>query len=133
MTFFLATDPPTTTAQEHRVSMVHGRPRFYDSPAIRSAKLELMALLHPHRPLVPLQGAVQLEVIWLFPKGKSHQNEEWKTSRPDTDNLEKLLKDCMTQCGFWKDDAQVVREIVEKRWSDTPGIHITVKSLEADS
>ena len=52
-------------------------------------------------------------------------------TRPDTDNLQKLLKDCMTRCGFWKDDAQVVREIVEKRWSDEPtGIFVEIKSLE---
>jgi Holliday junction resolvase RusA-like endonuclease len=37
----------------------------------------------------------------------------------------------MTKCGYWKDDAQVVREIVEKRWSDEPtGIFIEIRSLE---
>ena len=46
--------------------------------------------------------------------------------------LQKMLKDCMTRCGFWKDDAQVARETVEKRWSDDPaGIYIEVEELEA--
>ena len=46
--------------------------------------------------------------------------------------LQKLLKDCMTKCGFWKDDAQVVREMVEKRWADEPmGIYIEIMELEA--
>ena len=37
----------------------------------------------------------------------------------------------MTRAGFWNDDAQVVREIVEKRWSDEPvGIYIELEELE---
>ena len=36
----------------------------------------------------------------------------------------------MTQVGFWNDDAQVVKEIVEKRWSDEPtGISIQIDTL----
>lgn len=26
----------------------------------------------------------------------------------------------MTELAFWKDDAQVIREVVEKLWSDEP-------------
>ena len=84
-----------------------------------------------HRPDAPLARPLTLTTLWLFPKGKSHKNGEWRSTKPDTDNLQKLLKDCMTKCGFWKDDAQVVREIVEKRWSDDPaGIYIEIEELE---
>jgi Holliday junction resolvase RusA-like endonuclease len=42
-----------------------------------------------------------------------------------------MLKDCMTEVGFWKDDALVVREIAEKVWSDEPtGISIEIKCLD---
>ena len=51
------------------------------------------------------------------------------TNKPDTDNLVKLLKDCMTKVGFWKDDAQVTRDIVEKFWADIPGIYIRIKEM----
>ena len=37
------------------------------------------------------------------------EQRQREVTKPDTDNLQKLLKDCMTKCGFWKDDAQVVR------------------------
>ena len=47
----------------------------------------------------------------------------------DTDNLQKLLKDCMTDLEYWKDDAQVASEIVEKFWSDTVGIYVKVEEL----
>ena len=33
-------------------------------------------------------------------------------------------------CGFWKDDALVASEFVEKFWADIPGIHIRIEELE---
>ena len=38
----------------------------------------------------------------------------------------------MTAMGFWKDDAQVVRETCAKKWSDEPcGIDIEIRVLES--
>lgn len=131
MDFFIAIDPPTVTAQEKEVRIVRGKPVFYDPAQVVDAKQLLTAYLYPHRPDKPFVGAVGLSVVWLFPKGRSHKHGEWRITRPDTDNLQKMLKDCMTECGFWKDDAQVARESVEKRWSDDPaGIFIEVEPLE---
>ena len=131
MDFFIAMKPPTATAQERQVCVVHGKPVFYDPAPVKKAKTLLTEHLIRQRPNEPFSGALQLRVLWLFPKGRSHRNGEWRVTRPDTDNLQKLLKDCMTRCGFWKDDAQVVREIVEKRWSDEPtGIYIEIEELE---
>ncbi len=132
MKFFLNCVPPTVTAQEHKVRVVHGRPMFYDPPKVKEARSLLRLHLRPFRPKSPMQGALELKAVWLFPKGKSHKSGQWRVTRPDTDNLQKLLKDCMTAELFWNDDAQVVREIAEKRWSDEPcGIEIEVRSLEA--
>ena len=131
MEFFISVNPPTSTAQMKQVRVVNGKPLFYDPPAVKEARKLLTGHLLLHRPDVPISGAVSLTVIWLFPKGKSHKHGEWRTTKPDTDNLQKLLKDCMTKCGYWKDDAQVVRETVEKRWADDPaGIYIEVQELE---
>ena len=61
---------------------------------------------------------------------RSHYGDgEYKTSRPDTDNLQKLLKDCMTLVGFWDDDALVASELVEKFWAEFPGIYIRIEKL----
>lgn len=131
MDFFLQIDPPTATAQEKQVRVVNGKPLFYDPAPVKRARQQLIGHLIYHRPAAPLTGPLQLRTLWLFPKGRSHKHGEWRVTRPDTDNLQKLLKDCMTRCGFWKDDAQVVREIVEKRWSDDPaGIYIEIDELE---
>jgi Holliday junction resolvase RusA-like endonuclease len=134
MNFFIAIDPPTSTAQMKQVRVVKGKPIFYDPPAVKEARNVLSAHLAVHKPDKPMAGPVSLRVLWLFPKGKSHKNGEWRTTKPDTDNLQKLLKDCMTRCGFWNDDAQVVREVAEKRWADEPsGIYIEVEELEVQA
>lgn len=131
MNFFMPMNPPTCTAQEHKVRVINNKPVFYDPSEVKEAKMLLTAHLAANRPEKPLTGALALTAIWLFPKGDLHGNGEWRTTKPDTDNLQKLLKDCMTSTGFWKDDAQVVRETVEKRWSDEPcGIFIEVEVLK---
>ena len=80
-------------------------------------------------PAVPYTGSVRLYVKWCFPVTGKHRDGEYKYTRPDTDNLQKLLKDCMTVCGYWKDDALVASEIVEKFWAKRPGIYIKVEGL----
>ena len=66
----------------------------------------------------------------MFPVVKGKRNGQYKTTKPDIDNLQKLLKDCMTDLGYWKDDAQVASEIAEKFWSDVVGIYVLVEELE---
>lgn len=129
MNFFIAIHPPTATAQERKVKVINGKPIFYDPPAVKSAKELLSAYLAQHRPPQPMTGGLSLRVLWLFPRG-AHPHGAWRTTKPDTDNLQKMLKDCMTGVGFWEDDAQVAREIIEKRWSDEPcGIYIEIEPL----
>ena len=129
MNFFIAMHPPTATAQERKVKIINGKPIFYDPPAVKSAKDLLSAYLAQHQPPQPMTGGLSLRVLWLFPRG-AHPHGAWRTTKPDTDNLQKMLKDCMTRVGFWEDDAQVAREIIEKRWSDEPcGIYIEIEPL----
>ena len=128
MEFFMAMIPPTITHQEKKVHLVNGRPRFYEPDELKAARQKLMAHLGEHVPEEPFYCGLRLIVKWCFPKGR-HQNGEYRITKPDTDNLQKLLKDCMTQIGFWDDDAQVASEIVEKFWADIPGIYIWIEKL----
>ena len=65
---------------------------------------------------------------------RKHQpgRKRWKITRPDTDNLNKLLKDVMTDMGFWEDDALISMEYIWKVLSDEPGIWICVEELDPD-
>lgn len=127
--FFMRMNPPTCTYQEKQVHVgKNGKPVFYEPQEVKNARTSLEAHLARYKPDEKYEGAVELVTKWCFPRGK-HGNGEYRTSRPDTDNLQKLLKDCMTHVGFWKDDAQVCREITEKFWTDIPGIYIRVAKL----
>ena len=132
MEFFMPMVPPTLTAQEHRITSVNGRAYTYDTPAVKDAKNKLAAHLSKHRPPQPYTGAVRLVTKWCFPVKGKHRDGDWRTSKPDTDNLQKLLKDVMTKLGYWQDDALVCSEITEKFWSKVPGIYIRIEELPAN-
>lgn len=119
---------PTTTHQEQKVTAVNGKPVFYEPPEVKAARQKLSAYLGQHVPEEPFCSAVRLTVKWCFPRGR-HRDGAYKTTKPDTDNLQKLLKDVMTKLGYWMDDALVASEIVEKFWAELPGIYIRVEEL----
>ena len=121
--------PPTATHQEQAVRVVKGKPVFYDPPELKAARAKLTAHLAGRRPERPMEGAVRLAAKWCFPRGR-HGDGEYRITRPDTDNLQKLLKDCMTELKFWKDDAQVASEICEKFWAEVPGIYVWAEEIE---
>ena len=128
--FFLAMVPPTITHQQHKIAVVKGKPRFYDPPELKAARAKLEAHLAKHAPDQPYTDGVRLTVKWLFPCHAKARNGQYRTTKPDTDNLQKLLKDVMTKLHFWTDDALVASEVIEKFWADVPGIYIRIEILE---
>lgn len=120
---------PTATAQEKQHAVRGSKIVVYDPEAVKDASAKFMAALTPYRPPAPYTGAVRLIVRWCFPRGKNHRDGEYKTTRPDTDNMLKLFKDCMTKVGFWKDDAQVSSELNEKFYAEISGVYVQVTKL----
>ena len=118
--------PPTVTQQEHQVRVVHGKPVFYEPQELREARQLLLDSVAGYAPDQPLDGPIQLITKWIWKGSKT----SYKVTKPDTDNLIKMLKDCMTRTGYWHDDAQVASEITEKFWSDIPGIYVKVVTLD---
>ena len=140
ISFFLPMIPPTITQQQHAIRVIKGRPVVYDPPELKDARQKFMDYLaaQKHRVegwdyIFPLEGPVRLTTKWLFPipedDGHAHTDGEWKITRPDTDNLIKLFKDCMTRNHYWIDDAQVCSEITEKFYGDKPGIYVRIEAL----
>ncbi len=129
MQFFMAMVPPTCTHQEKKVNVVRGKPVFYDPQEVKAARNKLMGYLSRFRPEKPYTCGVRLITKWCFPTGGRHPQGSYRITKPDTDNLQKLLKDCMTAAGFWKDDALVAFEVIEKFWADPPGIWIRIEEL----
>lgn len=127
--FFVAMAPPTVTHQEKKIHVVNGKPVVYEPAELKSARAKLRDYLAQYRPAEPMRCGVRLVVKWCFPKGDRHTDGEYRITKPDTDNLQKLLKDVMTELGFWEDDALVASEIVEKFWAQVPGIFVHVEEL----
>ena len=128
--FFIPMKPPTVTQQEKRVSKSqNGRYYFYDTPELKAARAKLRDYLASYVPEQEYTTAVRLVAKWCFPLTGRHRDGEYKTSKPDTDNLQKMLKDVMTDLHFWKDDALVVSEITEKFYAAIPGLYIAIQEI----
>lgn len=127
--FFIPMHPPTVTHQEHKVHVVNGKPNIYEPQELKAARSKLEAHLAKHVPDERYESGVRLVVKWCFPISGKHRDGEYKTTKPDTDNLQKLLKDVMTKLNYWIDDAYVVSEVVEKFWAHHPGIYICIMEV----
>lgn len=127
--FFMPMIPPTKTHQEKKVRVVNGKPIFYEPDELKAVRVKLQGHLSRHVPEVKFEGAIRLITKWCYPKGK-HKNGEYRITKPDTDNLQKMLKDVMTDLGFWKDDCLVASEIIEKFWADIPGIYVNIEEIK---
>jgi len=136
MRFKLKMIPPTATAQQKGECIRGGYIHHYKKHKVAAAEAILRDALLPYVPEEPIEGKpIRLYVGWLFPYPKSAKKHKpgygrWKITRPDTDNLNKMLKDVMTDMGFWKDDALICSEMVEKSYEEEPGIYITIDTME---
>lgn len=139
MHFKLKMNPPTATAQQKGERIVGGRYiHHYKKRRVADAEAILKDALLPFVPETPITGVpIHLYVCWGFPYPKSAKKhlpgwERYKITRPDADNLNKMLKDCMTDMGFWVDDALIAAETVMKIYADEPGIEIVVREMPLD-
>jgi Holliday junction resolvase RusA-like endonuclease len=81
----------------------------------------------------PMEGPIELTLSATYLKPASWSKKRiaetvWKTSKPDGDNLQKLIKDACNKV-VWVDDAQVVRWVGEKRYGDCEQMRVTVRVL----
>ena len=138
MHFKLKMNPPTATAQQKGERVVGGSIHHYKKKNVAAAEAILRDALLPYVPAEPItEKPIRLDVKWFFPFPKSAKKHRpgwarWKITRPDGDNLNKMLKDVMTDMGFWKDDALIVGEYIEKMYADEPGIMVLISELDPE-
>ena len=128
--FFLPMIPPTVTQQEHKVMVRNGKPFFYEPAELKATRQKLLDAVGRYSPDKPMEGPVRLITKWIWLGSNVCDGEaEYKTTKPDTDNMIKMLKDCMTKAHFWHDDAQVASEITEKFLGMVPGIYVEAAEI----
>lgn len=79
--------------------------------------------------------AIKTVAYFEIPKSKPKKFQEQARNglirpitKPDTDNIGKNIKDALNKIAF-PDDSQIVTEIIEKRYSDTPRAEILIKEV----
>jgi Holliday junction resolvase RusA-like endonuclease len=90
-------------------------------------------LIQQMAPAKPVDEPVKCEMAFYFPHLKSTKKSlldctSHKTTRPDLDNLEKSVLDCLVRCGFIKDDSLVCEKTSSKWHSPDYGIFISLKN-----
>lgn len=129
--FRLNIEPPTATHQQKKVRVVKGHPQFYEPANVKAARKSYMEALKPYIPLTPYNVPVKLVTTYYF-KTKTHKDNTWKYTKPDTDNIIKMLKDCMTASNFWTDDALVCVDVIRKKWTRGDGfIDVEIEEMES--
>lgn len=120
-----------------RISSRRGRVRAYTPAKTRAAETSLAFLAKAHRPKEPIPGPVDLTVTFILPipaswprKKRAAATLAPHTSKPDLDNLVKLVKDSLTGI-FWLDDKQVCRVTASKIYGPTPRTVVVIADAAA--
>lgn len=139
MEIILKCNPPKTTAQASN-RILKGKNGHYFIGKMQSSKAkqtesDLVSLLYPYVPVEPLKGALKVEIKWIYPWRTSEPKKNkikgfrYCDTRPDADNICKLLFDTMTRLSFWVDDSQISELHFQKIWADEPKIVININIL----
>ena len=152
MTTFIFGDPkgqPRARAFARRMGAKHVA-RMYDSDVADAWKQAVSLQIAREMMAVPvsvdLVGAFDVNLTFFFRRPKSHYGKGGHVkasapvchvSKPDADNLAKLVLDRITRGGqIWRDDSQVARLRVDKFWAITDariGVYVTVKRFEPEA
>ena len=132
ISFFLNLDPRKLSTAQQKGFNTKTKNVFL-KPKAKETKRLLTEKLSTYRPNKPMDGAIRLVVKYCYPYRKNDKEKpKYKITRPDTDNLNKMLKDVMTDLNYWNDDSQVASEIIEKFYAEPYGIFIEVKNVSLE-
>lgn len=119
--------------KRHRDSRNGGK---YDPSA--SDKKVIRNHFFPHKKGKPYEGLLSIEIYAFFqtPKSWSKKKQDeaegkFRGKTPDADNVEKIIFDALNKY-IYKDDALIVRNHCERRYSMKPCTVIKLKSLEQE-
>ena len=100
--------------------------RVYDSGTAECWKAQVAIAAQPHIPATSMTGPIHVELVFYFPRPKSHYRigkhagelrvdaPRFCTQKPDADNSAKAVLDALTLLGVWVDDSQVCKLVIEK-------------------
>jgi Holliday junction resolvase RusA-like endonuclease len=120
-----------------RATIIKGRARMYDPKKSSDYKDYVRLAASKYAPEKLLEGPLSLQVRIYRPipahtsKKKTEQAEAGiirPTTKPDTDNYVKGIKDALNKV-IWRDDSQIVELVAGKYYSERPRVEVVVESL----
>lgn len=109
--------------------------RFTPPKQAKYAATLKVLCLEAMRGAKPFEGPVSLELYAAYPWPKSMSQKkrllpgaQWRASKPDFDNLAKIVGDALNKIA-WLDDAQIAAAKVHKFYSDRPGLIVKFERL----
>lgn len=117
----------------------NGKPDVYTPDRANGWKNLIAMEANKHLPVKPLEGPIKIDCLFLMPRPRRLMRLQAPgghiphTSKPDRDNLDKAVLDCLTQIGFIKDDRQVCEGEILKYYHEKggqPGVVIKIYQLE---
>ena len=115
--------------------------RMYDAGTAEGWKGLIAMAARDHIPATPLEGPLAVSITFCFERPKSHYRTGkhagelrpdapyWHPCKPDRDNADKAVLDCLTTIGMWKDDCQVCSGTIRKLWGEPAGMLVKIEEL----
>lgn len=134
---FIPCVPPKTTAQQKGAFVLGGKVKFYTTKKVAQAGNDLCSLLAPHRPSLPFEGPLIIDIVMVYPWRKTESKRTRLSGclpipvKPDVDNLTKMFMDALTRCAFWTDDSLVSDLRIRKVWGDSTGIALRIEEISS--
>ena len=119
-----------TTNQQKGVKNINGKLVTYDRKGTKNQ--ELLNHLIKNRPKNPISDKmipIKLSVTFHYAIKQKKKWWQWKTTKPDLDNLLKGLQDYMTKLGYYVDDSQISCLEVKKFYSEKNSIEIEIEEI----
>lgn len=112
-----------------RVAMRGRFPTVYTPKETREAEDSFMQQAIKQKPETPLEGALSIRIKFykIKPKSMSKKVIHW-TTKPDLDNLVKLVIDALNKV-FFQDDAQIIEISASKEYDQTPRTEVEIRKI----
>jgi len=119
-----------------------GHAAVYNPTTAEGWKSRIAEEVKPYLPESPHDGPVVCDLTFFFRRPQSHYGKRKGkpylkdkaprvyTNKPDRDNLDKAVMDCLTQIGLWKDDCLVYAVQIVKLYADEgymPGLQLNIR------
>lgn len=141
-TFTVKIDPPNSTHQAAlRILKSKSGKMFVGK--LKNSKINrwcslFEAVVQAYKPPIPLDAPIRMKVKFFYAPPKylikeCKNGDIWKTTKPDTDNLVKAVKDSLARVGFFVDDSRICDETVCKFHSLEPRMEFEISTHTNDT